>query len=107
MPCEVHAMPMPDAPEVLTPAADATGAVTEDAASAAAPAQEAADATREEESFKQLIRDFVLGNNQNPDDMPGLRFYVVFAGMLALALGGVAVVALLLGLVQWVRSFFH
>ncbi len=100
-------MPMPDAPEVSTPAADTTGPVTEDAAPHASPLHDAADATGEEESFRQLIRDFVLGNSQNPDDMPGLRFYVVFAGMLALALGGVAVVALLLGLVQWVRSFFH
>ncbi len=100
-------MPMPDAPEVLTPAADTANSVTEDAAPAAAPVRDAADVTGEEENFRQLIRDFVMGNSQNPDDMPGLRFYVVFAGMLALALVGVAVVALLLGLVQWVRSFFH
>jgi len=98
-------MPVPDAPEVLTPDSDTTGSATEDVTPAAA--RDAGDASGEEESFRQLIRDFVLGNNQNPDDMPGLRFYVVFAGMLALALGGVAVVALLLGLVQWVRSFFH
>lgn len=99
-------MPMPDAPEVLTPSADKTASVAEDVAPAVSPLPDAVD-TGEEESFKRLIRDFVLGHGQHPDDMPGLRFYVVFAGMLALALAGVAVVALLLGLIQWIRAFFH
>ncbi|MCS7079695.1 MAG: hypothetical protein NZ585_06565 [Chloracidobacterium sp.] len=61
----------------------------------------------EEESFKQLFQDFVLGRNQNPDDMPGLRFYIVFAGMLALALVGVAAVATFIGLIRWVSVFFR
>jgi hypothetical protein len=74
---------------------------------AVAPASQATSAAEKEESFKELVRDFVLGNTQNPDDMPGLRFYIVFAGMLALALVGVGIVATLLGLLHWIRALFH
>ncbi|MGQ9898066.1 MAG: hypothetical protein ACUVR8_10990 [Acidobacteriota bacterium] len=100
-------MSVPKTPEALTPATDTPGSVAEEVAPVVSQATDAADALREEETFKQLIRDFVLGNNQHPDDMPGLRFYVVFAGMLALALLGVGVVALLLGFIHWVRAFLH
>lgn len=109
-----------------TPTTDAPGIVAESAAEsgfAPAAAESASQTPRgglaaedrgdlavensEEESFKQLLRDFVLGRSQNPDDMPGLRFYVVFAGMLALALVGVAAVATLIGLIRWIGSFFR
>jgi hypothetical protein len=102
-------MPTPDAPELLTPGTEATSAATQVDAVAVAPASQATSAAEEgkEESFKELVRDFVLGNTQNPDDMPGLRFYIVFAGMLALALVGVGIVATLLGLLHWIRALFH
>lgn len=101
-----------------TPTTDAPGIVAESAAEsglAPAAAESASQTPRgdlatensEEESFKQLLRDFVLGRSQNPDDMPGLRFYVVFAGMLALALVGVAAVATLIGLIRWIGLFFR
>lgn len=65
-----------------------------------------AAATNEPDSFKTLIREFVMGDSQDPDSMPGLRFYVVFAVFLGLALGGVAVIALLLGFVNWLWGLF-
>ncbi len=60
----------------------------------------------EPDSFRTLIREFVMGDSLDPDSMPGLRFYVVFAVLLGLALGGVAVIALLLGFVNWLRGLF-
>ncbi|OYT72392.1 MAG: hypothetical protein CFK52_05075 [Chloracidobacterium sp. CP2_5A] len=106
-------MPTPttDAPDVL--ASDAASAVSasalgrEDAADDVALAASQADAAAPEESFKQLLRDFVLGNHQNPDDMPGLRFYIVFAGMLILSLLGVIAVAALISLIRWAGLLFR
>ncbi|MFQ3580594.1 MAG: hypothetical protein SNJ67_05150 [Chloracidobacterium sp.] len=110
--------PIPDTPDVVAPppATSAAALVVSgeetlpDERVAARPGESLADSpasSDEGESFKQLLRDFVLGNNQNPDDMPGLRFYIVFAGMLVLALAGVAIVATLIGFVRWLGLFFR
>ncbi len=108
-----------------TPTTDAPEATASDAAPASSAASSASSLGREsatdelavsasqpdaappEESFKQLLRDFVLGNHQNPDDMPGLRFYIVFAGMLVLSLLGVVVVAALITLIRWASLLFR
>ncbi len=100
-------MPTMDKPDIRTSAASKAAEVPTATDTAQMVNHNPATETLEEESFKQLLRDFVLGRSQNPDDMPGLRFYIVFAGMLALALLGVAVVATLLGLIRWIGLLFR
>jgi hypothetical protein len=60
--------------------------------------------TAKEESFKQLLREFVMGDNQNPDSAPGLQFYVVFAALIAAALGFVIILAVIMGVINLFRG---
>ncbi len=60
--------------------------------------------TPKEENFRQLLREFVMGDNQNPDSAPGLQFYVVFAALIAAALAFVVVVAVIMGVINLFRG---
>lgn len=66
--------------------------------------REAPETTRKDENFRQLIREFVMGDNQSPDSAPGLQFYVVFAALIAAALVFVIVVAVIMGIVNLFRG---
>ena len=70
----------------------------------ASPAGASSEAAPKEENFKQLLREFVMGDNQDPDSAPGLQFYVVFAGLIAAALAFVVILALVMGIINFFRG---
>lgn len=87
---------MPTAVSDEEPAIEAKPVESDDSADSPEPAPK-------EESFRQLVREFVMGDNQNPDSAPGLQFYVVFAGLIAAALAFVVVLALVMGIINLFR----
>jgi tetrahydromethanopterin S-methyltransferase subunit B len=68
------------------------------------PSPDDQSSEKETDSFKTLLRDFALGRSQNPDSAPGLQFYVVFGVMIGLALGLVALIAIVLSVVNLFRG---
>lgn len=87
-------------PTVVTEEKNTNAEVPTDADEAAAVEIE----KPKEESFKALIREFVMGDAQDPGNAPGLRFYVVFAAMIAAALLFVVVVAVIMGIINLFRG---
>lgn len=65
---------------------------------------ESAPPVPKEENFRQLIREFVMGESQSPDSAPGLQFYVVFAGLIAAALAFVIILAVVMGIINLFRG---